>query len=184
MKEMVKGNPPRHKAKAARCWSIHTDGAIRPEQGISGLAAVVRDETDKILYWWSKKAGPMTCNEAEYAAVIFAIEQLLKLPIKQRPNTVFIYSDSRIVVDQMTGQADAHAPALQASRRKVQTLARKFGSVSYQHISREQNRLSDALAFEVVSDWRAASHKKNRIKQKQEHENAIWEEFTSSWRKT
>ena len=34
-----------------RLLLVYTDGAIRSERGVSGLAAIVRDETGKVLYW-------------------------------------------------------------------------------------------------------------------------------------
>lgn len=131
---------------------IYTDGAIRPERGVSGLAAIVRDEKGRICYWWSSKAGALTCNEAEYAAAIFALEQLQRLPWRQEILEVEIFSDSRVVVDQMNGRAAAHAPALRQAQSRLRTLAARFRKVSFRHIGREQNRLADALAFEAVGE--------------------------------
>lgn len=130
---------------------IYTDGAIRPRQGISGLAAIVRDETGQIRYWWSGRAGALTCNEAEYAAAIFALEQLQNLHDYQRIAEVQIFSDSQVMVDQMCGRAAANAPALRRALEKLRGLSANFHKVTFHHISRERNRLADALAFEAVS---------------------------------
>jgi ribonuclease HI len=130
---------------------IYTDGAIRPEQGISGLGAIVRDEAGTICYWWSGKAGALTCNEAEYAAAIFALEQLQRLKGYQHIAEIEIISDSRVLVDQMSGRAAAHAPALRRMQGHLRRLVAGFRKVSFRHISREQNRLADAMAFEAVS---------------------------------
>ena len=130
---------------------IYTDGAIRPEQGISGLGAIVRDEAGTICYWWSGKAGYLTCNEAEYAAVIFALEQLRRVTGSQHIREIEIVSDSRVMVEQMSGRAAAHAPTLRKMQSRLQGLVAGFHKVSFRHISREQNRLADALAFEAVS---------------------------------
>lgn len=92
--------------------SVHTDGAIRLEAGASGLAAVVHDEQNIIRHLWSKHAGRMTCNEAEYAAAILALEKLFPL----QPMEVKIFSDSQVMVHQMTGIASAQSPQL--SRRR------------------------------------------------------------------
>jgi len=130
---------------------IYTDGAIRPAEGASGLAAIVKDEQGNICYWWNCKAGALTCNEAEYAAVIFALEQLGRLHDYQRIQEIEIFSDSRVVVDQMSGRAAAHAPALRQAQSRLSSLTGRFGKVSFHHIGREYNRLADALAFEAVS---------------------------------
>jgi ribonuclease HI len=130
---------------------IFIDAAIRPARAASGLAAIVRDETGRILYWWSSQAGKLTCNEAEYAAAIFALEQLQRLPGRKGLPEIELFSDSRVMVDQMSGCASAHALALRQARVRLQVLAARFRKVSFHHISREQNRLADALAFEAVS---------------------------------
>jgi ribonuclease HI len=137
--------------KFARKIRIYTDAAIRPDQGTSGLAAIVRSEDGQIRYWWSERAGTLTCNEAEYAAVIFALEQLKKLQDHNSIQEIEIISDSRVVVDQMSGRAAAHAPNLRQAQNRLRVLVAGFHKVSFHHIGREQNRLADALAFEAVN---------------------------------
>ena len=140
-------------------WQIYTDGAIRPKQGKSGLAAIIRDEKGEVRYLWRAWAGKLTCNEAEYAAAIFAFENLLKLSAFRRPASLIVYSDSRVMVDQMSGLATARAEGLRLARNRLRHLIANFNSVSFQYIPREQNRLADALAFEAVEQdseiWRA-----------------------------
>ncbi len=125
---------------------VFTDGAIRPELGISGLAAIVRNENGQILTWFSQRAGAMTCNEAEYAAVQFALESIRAL----RPQEVHIFSDSLVVVQQMRGLATARAPALKQAQLRVRGLVAQFQQVQFHHIPREKNRLADALANEAA----------------------------------
>ncbi|MBU2609320.1 MAG: ribonuclease HI family protein [Chloroflexi bacterium] len=125
---------------------VYTDGAIRPERGISGLAAVVRDERGEIRHWWRRRAGRMTCNEAEYAAIIFALESLRPL----HPAQVEVYSDSQVVVHQMRGLARAQAPALRQAQVRLRGLVVQFERVTFHHIPREQNLLADALANDVL----------------------------------
>jgi ribonuclease HI len=125
---------------------VYTDGAIRPEMGTSGLAAIVRDEKGQILTWLSRRAGPMTCNEAEYAAVQFALESLRAL----HPDEVHVFSDSLVMVHQMTGLAAARAPALKQAQLRLRGLVTQFQTVQFHHIPREKNRLADALANEAA----------------------------------
>ncbi len=128
--------------------SVFTDGAIRPEVGVSGLAAIVRDEKGRILHWFNRRAGSMTCNEAEYAAVAFALESLRAL--RGSPREVHIFSDSLVVVQQMRGLAAARAPALKQAQLRVRGLVAQFQQVQFHHIPREKNRLADALANETA----------------------------------
>jgi len=131
-----------------RLLLVYTDGAIRSERGVSGLAAIVRDETGKVLYWWSRRDKKMTCNEAEYAAVILAMESLRAS--RSNPHEVRVHSDSQVLVQQMSGYAAARAPALRQAQMRLRGLALQFEKVSFHHIPREQNRLADALANEAA----------------------------------
>jgi ribonuclease HI len=129
-----------------QCIRVFTDGAIRPELGTSGLAAIVRDEKGQILTWFSTQSGAMTCNEAEYAAVQFALESVRAL----HPQEIHIFSDSLVVVHQMSGLATARAPALKQAQLRVRGLVAQFRKVQFHHIPREKNRLADALANEAA----------------------------------
>lgn len=158
-------------------WHIHTDGAIRPEQGRSGLAAIVRDEQGHICYWWKQRAGRLTCNEAEYAAAIFALEQMLRMGFNPGHVVLSVYCDSRVLVDQMSGRAQAHAPELRKAQARLQALAQRFKRVTFHHIPREQNRLADALAFEAVEGAPRESQP-----QPNQPNIELWEQFISPWR--
>ena len=125
---------------------VHVDGAIRPENNASGLAAIVRDDQHRIRYWWSRKAGKMTNNQAEYAAAIMALERLRPL----RPAEVILYTDSKVLVDQMCGLASVRSEHLRAPFHTLRALAAGFPRVTFQHIPRHRNRLADALASEAV----------------------------------
>lgn len=131
---------------------VHTDAAIRLEQGVSGLAAVVHTDPEntetvrRLLAIWTQRAGRLTCNEAEYAAACLALAHLL--PYK--PVEILLMSDSQVMVHQMTGVASAISPRLKQAQARLRTLVVQFGCVSFQHIPREQNRLADALANEAA----------------------------------
>lgn len=131
-----------------RSYSIHTDGAIRPELGVSGLSAIVRDEKGQIIHLWSRRDKRMTCNEAEYAAAIMALEKISALRIS--PRTLSIYSDSQVMVHQMSGIATAHAPGLRQAQMRLRGLVAFFEKVTFHHIPREDNRLADALANDAA----------------------------------
>jgi ribonuclease HI len=128
---------------------VFTDGAIRSPGGMSGLGVVVQDDNGRILGWLARRAQPLTCNEAEYEAVIFALEQIQAW----RPSTVIVFSDSRIVVDQARGLATARAPALKQQLGRLRAVASYLPSVTFQHIPRERNRLADALANDVADGY-------------------------------
>jgi ribonuclease HI len=133
---------------------VHTDGALRLEQGLSGLAAVVHEDLSTGLGFrqgplralWARQAGRLTCNEAEYAAACLALEYLLAF----KPAEILLLSDSQVLVHQMTGLATAFSPKLKQAQARLRTLVVQFQRVRFQHIPREQNRLADALANEAA----------------------------------
>lgn len=129
-------------------YIVNTDGATRLERGVSGLAAIVRDDKGRIVHWWCKREKRMTCNEAEYAAAIMALEYLRAL--QNPPRELKLYSDSQVMVHQMSGIASAHAPALRQAQMRMRGLVAQFEKVSFHHIPREKNRLADALANDAA----------------------------------
>jgi ribonuclease HI len=138
------------RTRLPRCLAVFTDGAIRPELGISGLAAVVGDAHGTVYGWWAERAGRLTCNEAEYAAVLLALGRLAGLPQQSGHLELDFYSDSRVVVEQMQGRAAAHSPAMRQALGEARRLSAAFARVTFSHVPRRQNRLADALANNAV----------------------------------
>jgi ribonuclease HI len=128
---------------------MYTDGAILLDQSASGLAAIVYDRKGRILHWWGVKVGGMTCNQAEYYAVIMGLERLIKTGACH----VAVYSDSQILVHQMSGSATARSAGLRLAQAQLRSIAARHLSVSFHHIPREMNRLADALANQALIDW-------------------------------
>lgn len=163
----------------SHAWKIYTDGAIRPERGISGLAALVRNDQNRICYWWNRRTGKLTNNEAEYAAVIFALEMMLKVVRPASCHEIAIFTDSQILVHQMTGKAVTNSPGLQRAKNRLIPLVKKFQNVTFTHIPREQNKLADALAFEAIEGPPRASRPSLAAPRLD-----LWEQFDSIWRNT
>lgn len=136
---------------------VFTDGAIRPTVGRSGLGVIVQDEGGRIVACLARRAGAMTCNEAEYEAILFALEQLRGW----RPARIMIFSDSRVVVEQAQGLAGARSPGLQQRLVRLRVALHGLPPVVFQHIRRERNRLADALANDVVDGYLAESLSKH-----------------------
>lgn len=127
---------------------LQIDGAIGAGSRASGLGAVVRDPEGVILQVWSKRSHPQTNNEAEYEALIWALERLAQQP----PAEVAVYCDSEIVVYQMLGRFAVHSPALKRLHRRATAVAGALPRVTFTHIPRQLNELADALASEALWD--------------------------------
>src|SRR3989344_4328983 len=81
---------------------IYTEGGARGNPGF-GAAAFVVLEDSKVIYKGSKFLGTVTNNEAEYTAVIIALEWLKKNLPKYFGREVRFFLDSQLVVQQLNG---------------------------------------------------------------------------------
>jgi len=119
--------------------------------GIAGLGIVVRGPAGQVLCTHCARAPAHTCNEAEYQALIAGLRFVLRaypgVPVR-------CMTDSRVVVDQLTGRAAVRASPLQPLHAEARALVRRFPQIELVAIPRELNRLADALAWEALA-WEA-----------------------------
>jgi ribonuclease HI len=127
---------------------LQVDGAMgRGRSGIAGLGLVVRGPWGQVLTWRGERARALTCNEAEYQALIAG----LRLMLRRYPGArVRCMSDSRVVIEQMLGRAAVHAGPLLPLHARAMALARQFAQIQFVAIPRALNRLADALAWEAL----------------------------------
>jgi probable phosphoglycerate mutase len=90
--------------------SIYTDGGARGNPGISGYGLVVLDQQQNSLYQQSKFLGVKTNNEAEYLGLIGALTWLKDN--QSNIDSVNFYSDSQLMVRQITGLYKVKSPNL------------------------------------------------------------------------
>lgn len=123
---------------------VYADASVQPNG--TGLGAVIKNVDGKLIDWRNKSAPAMTCNEAEYAALIFALEETLKF----KPRTVHVYSDSRLVVEQMRGYISVNRSNLKQLHQQARALQERFEICTFTHIPRDLNQLADAIADEAA----------------------------------
>lgn len=107
---------------------------------------VLRGRGGELLGWASQALQGMTNNEAEYAALVFGLEQARRLGVRR----LRLYSDSRVVVEQMRGEIDVRNAALRRWHGRARRAARSFEQAVYVYVPREMNQLADALADDVL----------------------------------
>jgi ribonuclease HI len=137
------------RANGRRRLILYADGAIRDDA--TGLGVVVRDGAGRVLTWRSQRlAQKMTCNEAEYEALILGLETVRSL----QPERVEVQLDSQVVVNQMRGLFAVRKESLRRlnaqARAAVAALDVRLDGVEFVHVRRRYNRLADALANEAV----------------------------------
>jgi ribonuclease HI len=121
--------------------TIHTDGAARGNPGPAAFAYVIgRDGAPPIEECGC--LGRMTNNQAEYTALVRALEHAARLGTAQQ---VHVFSDSELMVKQMRGEYRVKNEELRDLYEQARELAGRFAAVRFQHVRREQNRRADEL---------------------------------------
>lgn len=118
----------------------YVDGGSLGNPGPSGIGVVIEGlEAGPIRI--SKWVGRQDNNVAEYLALMEALQNALRL----RAKGLHVYSDSQVVVRQMTGQYTCRSPRLYSLNWVCRKLARSLG-FSISHLPRELNREANRLA--------------------------------------
>ncbi len=133
-------------------YTIHADGGARGNPGPAGAGALIRDELGSAVAAVSQFLGHRTNNFAEYEAVILALEALAKLvPSSARGRTTIVVKmDSELVVKQMNKVYKVKHPVMKEQFVRLSHAAAAFGSVSFAHVPRAENKDADALANEAM----------------------------------
>ena len=121
---------------------IHSDGASRGNPGLAAIGATIKDEQGKLIASISQRIGETTNNQAEYMAIIAALEEVTKLGARH----VELNSDSEFVVRQIKGEYRVKNLALKPLYQRVKQLQGCLESFTINHIPRQQNIEADRLA--------------------------------------
>jgi len=121
---------------------LYTDGASRGNPGPAAIGAVIKDGQGRVLGKISRRIGRTTNNQAEYQAVIAALEEAIRLGVAG----VVIKSDSELVVQQINGRYRVKNPALKPLHQRVRELQSLFQSFAIASIPRRQNIEADRLS--------------------------------------
>jgi probable phosphoglycerate mutase len=93
--------------------------------------------------------GIATNNVAEYTAALEGLRRAKELGATD----VLLRSDSKLLVEQLSGRFRVKNPTLQRLHTEVRATAKAFAGVSYEHVPREQNKEADRLANQGVDEW-------------------------------
>ncbi len=130
-------------------FTLYADGGSRGNPGPAGAGAVVFDNLGKRVIEVSDFLGIATNNIAEYEAILRGLTKLAKefSPEIIRATPLAIRMDSKLVIEQLKGNYKVKHPNLVPRYLEVKnTLARSFGSVTFEHVYRENNKDADVLA--------------------------------------
>ena len=118
----------------------YVDGGCQGNPGPSGIGVIISGGTDgpvRIAKW----IGHQDNNVAEYAALMEA----LQYAVARKARKLHVYSDSEVVVRQMTGEYECRSPRLYSLHWTCRKLARSL-AFSISHVKREFNVEANRLA--------------------------------------
>lgn len=102
--------------------------------------------------------GVATNNVAEYRAAI----EGLRIASERGAASVVLRSDSRLLVEQLSGRFRVKAPTLQRLHQEARGLMARFDDVTLEHVPREFNTEADRLANDGIDEWLAGPGKAYR----------------------
>lgn len=123
------------------------DGSCNPNPGPMGVGYTLtlkhEDEGEaRVIARVGAQIGQGTNNEAEYHALLAGLRHALKLGFLR----IVVQSDSKLVVEQVTGRWKAKKGRLRQLRDEAVKLMALFSEARIEHVYRENNADADALS--------------------------------------
>jgi ribonuclease HI len=133
--------------KSSKRLTIYVDGASRGNPGPAAVGVVIKDEKGATILNVSSSIGRATNNQAEYSALIVALQEARKLGAEQ----VYINTDSQLMSEQINGNYRVRNTHIRPLFEKAMQLLTAFQYYSIDHIPRYLNSEADALANEAFN---------------------------------
>ncbi|GAB3414489.1 ribonuclease HI [Haloparvum alkalitolerans] len=126
---------------------VYFDGASRGNPGPAAVGWCLVT-SDGIVAEGGERVGRATNNQAEYAALIRALEAARDYGFEE----VDVRGDSELIVKQVRGEWNANDPTLREKRVRVRELLDAFDRWSLAHVPRDINERADELANEALDE--------------------------------
>jgi ribonuclease HI len=133
--------------------TVHTDGASRGNPGEAAIAFVINGLPDGLLEY-KKTIGIYSNNQAEYRAMLAALEKLVEMELKD--SEINFLADSELMIKQVRGEyrvKDANLrPLFDQVLNHCATLKASGNELQFTAIARERNTNADRLANEALDN--------------------------------
>lgn len=133
--------------------TIHCDGGARGNPGPAACAFVVYDDHHQEIHIGGKYLGETTNNQAEYAAVIAALEWINnQSSMVNNQSSITFYLDSELVVNQLKGLYKVKDAGLKIKKLEIEKLLAdcKVRVKDYLYIPRESNSVADKKVNQIL----------------------------------
>lgn len=120
---------------------VYTDGRAEPNPGLGTYGYVIYEDGRRTHSEHGLAGREVTNNFAEYFCLIKALERLKA----HRNEDVKVFSDSTLLVNQMSGKWKFKKGAYGEKYLEAKELARGFSKLRFEWIPREKNSEADEL---------------------------------------
>jgi ribonuclease HI len=128
--------------------ALHIDGASRGNPGEAAFGVHVEGPDGATVAELYGYLGQATNNVAEYEALLHA----LRYALGRGARRIAVFSDSELVVRQVTGAYRVKHPSMIPLHRAATALLARFEEAAVRHVRREQNRDADRLANRALDE--------------------------------
>jgi ribonuclease HI len=127
---------------------VYTDGGSKGNPGPAAIGVLIYTPQGDLLANCSEYIGRATNNQAEYSAMLKALEMAKAFTRSE----VVCHSDSQLMVNQLKGAYKVKEPGLIEALSKVKQAEKAFTKVSYVHLPRTDPRirLADHLVNKAI----------------------------------
>ena len=122
------------------------NGAPRNTKNLSSAACVIYDHSGELVNLQGVCLGCTTNNIAEYSVVLELLTEVVNFGIRE----LLVYLDSQLVVLQLNSHYSVRNASILRLYLRIRLLERNFDYITYQHIPRHMNTLTDAVANLVL----------------------------------
>jgi ribonuclease HI len=118
---------------------IFTDGGARGNPGPAASGVVIKSADGKVIEAFGRYLGATTNNQAEYKAILFALQEAKKY----EPKRIQFFMDSELAMKQLNGVYKMKNQDLKVIFDEIKQLALGYDT-TYQHVYRKDNKEADA----------------------------------------
>jgi ribonuclease HI len=127
---------------------LYVDGAARGNPGPAGAGAVILSPDGHVVAKLGKFLGDSTNNVAEYMGLILGLKRAKAMGIKE----LDVFSDSELMVKQLSGDYAVKAEHLRPLHDEARSLLKAFSEVEVRHIPREENAQADLMSNRAIDE--------------------------------
>jgi ribonuclease HI len=129
----------------------YADGVSRHTRRLASIALVIFTPQGQLLSSGGICLGDTTNNVIKYSAVIELLHDALSLGISH----LQVYLYAQLVVSQLNRVYQVHDPTLHRRFLRVRLLEQNFDYITYFHVPKRLNQVTDTLANQIL-DWHLA----------------------------